>query len=53
MLVEGANEIKLKMHKEKIPELIRDVTSAGIDILSVVPRHSLEEYFLNITKEAK
>lgn len=45
-------QVKLKMHKENIPQLIRDVSAAGIDILSVVPRHSLEEFFLNITKEA-
>ena len=51
-LTNEEGQVKLKMHKENIPQLIRDVSAAGIDILSVVPRHSLEEFFLNITKEA-
>lgn len=42
--------LRFRMHKQEIPELVQEVAARGIQIESVVPRHSLEEYFLNITK---
>jgi hypothetical protein len=34
------------MEKSRIPELTRILVSGGLDIQSIRPVHSLEEYFL-------
>jgi ABC-type multidrug transport system ATPase subunit len=41
--------IILEMNKAGIPGLISTLSSMGIGILSVQPRHSLEDYFLSLT----
>lgn len=41
--------IILKMNKDQIPALIRGLSGSEIDIISVKPRHSLEDYFLSLT----
>jgi ABC-type multidrug transport system ATPase subunit len=41
--------IKIEMDKSDIPELTTAMVSAGIQLLSVQPRHSLEDYFLSLT----
>lgn len=38
-----------QMHKESIPDLNRDLVYAGIGVLSLQPKNSLENYFLQIT----
>ncbi|MGF2411611.1 ABC transporter ATP-binding protein [Ferruginibacter sp.] len=43
--------IKMQMNKSGIPELVNDLTQMNIDILSVQPRHSLEDYFLSLTTQ--
>jgi len=45
------NVIKLQMDKNAIPELTTFLTNAGIGILSIQPRHSLEDYFLSLTTQ--
>ncbi len=45
------NIIKLKLAKNKIPELNRQLVQQGISVLSLRTIHSLEEYFLSQTKE--
>lgn len=41
--------IMLEMGKSDIPKLISTLSSTGVEILSVQPRHSLENYFLSLT----
>jgi ABC-type multidrug transport system ATPase subunit len=43
--------IKMQMNKNAIPELTNDLTQMGVGILSVQPRHSLEDYFLSLTTQ--
>lgn len=42
-------KIIFRMNKEMIPEFIRELTEIGIPLISVRPRHSLEDYFLSLT----
>lgn len=43
------NIIHLNMSKAKIPELVTSLTAANVGIISLQPRHSLEDYFLSLT----
>lgn len=45
------NTIKLQMNKNAIPELASYLIKKGIGILSIKPRHSLEDYFLSLTTQ--
>lgn len=50
-LLPAADTIKMQMDKTGIPELAGDMTALGIGILSIQPRHSLEDYFLSLTTQ--
>jgi ABC-type multidrug transport system ATPase subunit len=39
----------LKMERTRVPAFIHDMVQSGVSILSIQPRHSLEEYFLTLT----
>ncbi len=41
--------IRLSMNKSGIPLLAATLTEMGVGILSIQPRHSLEDYFLSLT----
>ena len=43
------NLIKLKMHKKLLPELHQWMVLNGIEIISIIPRNSLEDLFLQVT----
>ncbi len=43
------NVLVLKLDKKLIPQLHRDLVSMNIEVLSLQPRHSLEDYFLQVT----
>jgi ABC-type multidrug transport system ATPase subunit len=43
------HKIILKMASADIPQLIREISQLNIDIVSVRPKHSLEDYFLSLT----
>ena len=43
------NAIKLKMHKKDIPVLHQWMVQNGIEVISLIPRHSLEDLFLQVT----
>lgn len=45
--------IRLHMDKAEIPRLVSTLSTAGVNILSVQPRHSLEDYFLSLTNPEK
>jgi ABC-2 type transport system ATP-binding protein len=42
-------QIRLQLNKSMVPQLIRELSAAGMDIQSVQSRHSLEDYFLTLT----
>lgn len=44
--------LQLKMNKEDVPQLITDLVSMQVKVLSVNPMHSLEDYFLSLTTQA-
>ena len=44
--------IRMQMDRNNIPAMIHWMSQAGIQILSVQPRHSLEDYFLSLTNPA-
>jgi ABC-type multidrug transport system ATPase subunit len=43
--------IKLQMNKTAIPDLTHYLINNGVGILSIKPRHSLEDYFLSLTTQ--
>jgi ABC-type multidrug transport system ATPase subunit len=48
-LQESTKNIKLRMNKTDVPQLISDLSTNKTNLLSVQPRHSLEDYFLSLT----
>jgi ABC-type multidrug transport system ATPase subunit len=46
---EDEEVLYVKTNRSRIPVLAGELVEAGIGILSLHPRHSLEDYFLNIT----
>lgn len=42
--------ILLEIEKKRIPELNRTLVEKGIDVISLRPKHSLEDFFLSLTK---
>ena len=49
---DSGGALQLDVRKDGIPDLISRLVAEGISILSVQPRHSLEEYFLSLTNQA-
>lgn len=43
------NAVVLKLNKQLIPKLHADLVQMNIQLLSLQPRHSLEDYFLQVT----
>ena len=50
-LLPSTGIIKMQMNKTAIPQLTKDLIQMGVGILSIQPRHSLEDYFLSLTTE--
>jgi ABC-type multidrug transport system ATPase subunit len=44
--------IQLKMSREDVPALIAELVAMQVEIISVDPMHSLEDYFLSLTTQA-
>lgn len=42
-------EILLQMRKDSVPSLLKDLIEHQVSVLAVQPRHSLEDYFLQVT----
>jgi ABC-type multidrug transport system ATPase subunit len=42
-------QLLLKLHRKNIPELVEFLVQKNIRIIALQPRHSLEDYFLNLT----
>jgi ABC-type multidrug transport system ATPase subunit len=50
-LTDATNEnIMVELHKANIPDLNGELVSKGVRIFSLRPKHSLEDYFLSVTK---
>jgi ABC-type multidrug transport system ATPase subunit len=49
ILQKNNNNIKIQMNKNEVPELVTSLVQKNINILSIHPRHSLEDYFLSLT----
>ncbi len=43
------SSLLIKLDRQQIPQLHRDLVDMDIQILSLQPRHSLEDYFLQVT----
>lgn len=41
--------IVLKLHRNKIPEVLKELVQMNIEVVSFHSRHSLEDYFLSLT----
>jgi ABC-type multidrug transport system ATPase subunit len=48
-IVSNTKNLKIRMNKQAVPNLINTLSQNNIDILAVQPRHSLEDYFLSLT----
>ncbi len=44
--------LQFKMNKEEVPQLLNDLVSLKVQLLSVNPMHSLEDYFLSLTTQS-
>jgi len=49
LLVNGNGHILLEMDKAQIPELNRTLVEKGVNVISLRPKHSLEDFFLSLT----
>jgi len=49
--LQPGNQIQLMMNKDLVPELIRELVSNNVQVLSVNSSHSLENYFLSLTTQ--
>jgi ABC-2 type transport system ATP-binding protein/bacitracin transport system ATP-binding protein len=45
------SKLQLKMNKEDVPQLIAELVAMQVQIISVDPMHSLEDYFLSLTTQ--
>ena len=48
-LQQNGTEIVLKMHRSEVPALNEELVRQGIQVYSLKPQHSLEDYFLSLT----
>ena len=49
-LQQSKTSLRLRMNRANVPQIISHLQAANTQILSVQPRHSLEDYFLSLTK---
>ena len=47
--LQPSEKIILKMHRKEIPNLTKFLVGQNVEILAIVPKHSLEDYFLSLT----
>ncbi len=52
MIVDNNDKLHLTINKTEISSLIKIMVESNVQIIAVTPRHSLEDYFLNLTKTA-
>ncbi len=49
LLKTGENKIILQVKRDEMPRLIRELAAMDMDIISIRPKHTLEDYFLSLT----
>jgi ABC-type multidrug transport system ATPase subunit len=47
--LQDSDNIILKMHRMEVPSLTKFLVESNVDVLSIQPKHSLEDYFLSLT----
>ena len=47
--LERNDAVVIKLDKQQIPQLHKDLVNMNVQLLSLQPRHSLEDYFLQVT----
>ncbi|MBC7905034.1 MAG: ABC transporter ATP-binding protein [Gemmatimonadaceae bacterium] len=45
----GENEIVFELHRDQVPRLNRELINMNLEVLSLQPKTSLEDYFLSLT----
>ncbi|TDX00144.1 ABC transporter ATP-binding protein [Dinghuibacter silviterrae] len=50
--IHGVAPLVLKIHRSRIPQLNADLVAWGVGVTRLEPRHSLEDYFLQLTASA-
>jgi ABC-type multidrug transport system ATPase subunit len=48
-LEDSKKNLRFRMNRNDVPEIISNLSQMNVHILSVTPRHSLEDYFLSLT----
>jgi ABC-type multidrug transport system ATPase subunit len=48
-LEDSKKSLRFRMDRKDVPEIISNLSQMNVPILSVTPRHSLEDYFLSLT----
>ena len=51
MLSRKGDNILFRIHQKNVPMLVKELVKMDIDIISLSPKHSLENYFLSLTTE--
>ena len=51
MLNRKGEIILFRIHRKDVPMLVKDLVKMDIEIISLSPKHSLENYFLSLTTE--
>lgn len=51
-VVESSGTLKVRIANKDLSQLTRDLVKADIDVSAIIPRISLEDYFLSLTDEA-
>jgi ABC-type multidrug transport system ATPase subunit len=52
LVVDKNEKLHLTINKSEISSLIKFMVDANVQVIAVTPRHSLEDYFLSLTKTA-
>jgi len=51
VLSRKGDTVLFRIHRSNVPVLVKDLVQMGIEIISLSPKHSLENYFLSLTTE--
>lgn len=51
VLSRKGDSILFRIHRKNVPMLVKDLVRMDIEIISLSPKHSLENYFLSLTTE--
>lgn len=52
-VVESSGTLKVRIANKDLSQLTRDLVNANVDVSAIIPRTSLEDYFLSLTDEGR